>query len=581
MKSVVTPALMFLSGGVSQAELRARQAPEGGCGRAMRGGPRTAPAWCARGWPRSAGGKTRTARPGRSGPLAARLVMCLAHLESELGRADYGLALLARAERAADPADRGILLSQRGLMLMRTGRWADALSQLAAAEPLVGHDPELLARVLLNRSVLHLNTGDVRRARNDLRRLVVIAAAAGLPLMAAKAAQNLGYCDLLGGDIPAALRRFDLAAATYRLTAPGVLPSLETDRARALLAAGLADDAAAALDAAIAAFRRQRRDQHLAEAELARAQAARLAGDPATARRWAGLALRRFRARGNHAWAALAELARLRAAFAVAGQSGRRTAHGRIGTQAQELAGLRGHGLPKDAAQAELLAARAFIVAGRPDDAIRCLAAADGRGMPLEVVLLRRLARAELAAADERTGAALAELRAGLAALHNRRGQLGSLDLQTGTAALGGELAGLRPAAVAWPRRRRACVLVAGTIAGAVVPRPSSAAARGFGGGRGAGRAAPARLPDPDGRAERRPTRPGAAGQPGRTTAPGQAAQLASRRGRPGQRPGRPGRGRGRAGRERPGPGQHRRARPAHARGHDRPGRADPADQAG
>ena len=38
--------------------------------------------------------------------------------------------------------------------------------------------------------------------------------------------------------------------------------------------------------------------------------------------------------------------------------------------------------------------------------------------MPLEVVLLRRLARAELAAADGRTGAALAELRAGLATLH-------------------------------------------------------------------------------------------------------------------------------------------------------------------
>ena len=333
------------------------------------------------------------------------------------------------------------------------GRWADALSQLAAAEPLVGHDPELLARVLLNRSVLHLNTGDVRRARNDLRRVVVIAEAAGLSLTAAKAAQNLGCCDLLGGDIPAALRQFDIAARTYQLTAPGVLPSLETDRARALLAAGLADDAAAALDAAIAAFRRQRRDQHLAEAELARAQAAQMAGDLTGARRWAGLALRRFHARGNHAWAALAELTRLRAAFdaadprlgdsAGAGRPRSRRPYGRIGTEAAELAGrLRAHGLPRDAAQAELLAARAFGVARRRDDAARCLAGAGGRGMPLEVLLLRRLARAELAAADGRTGAALAELRAGLATLHARRGQLGSLDLQTGTAALGAELAG-------------------------------------------------------------------------------------------------------------------------------------------
>ena len=437
---------------MSQAERRARQAHRRGlraghAGRPADGARLVRAGLAALGWREDEDGV-----PGPQRALTARLVITLAHLESELGRADYGLALLARAEQTVDPADQGIVLSQRGLMLMRMGRWADALSQLAAAEPLVGHDPELLARVLLNRSVLHLNTGDVRRARNDLRRLVVIAEAAGLSLTAAKAAQNLGCCDLLSGDIPAALRQFDIAARTYQLAAPGVLPSLETDRARALLAAGLADDAAAALDAAITAFRRQRRDQHLAEAELARAQAAQMAGDLTGARRWAGLALRRFHARGNHAWAALAELTRLRAAFDAAGPgsgsgagAGRpsRRPHGRIGTEAAELAGrLRAHGLPRDAAQAELLAARAFAVARRRDDAVRCLAGAAGRGMPLEVLLLRRLARAELAAADGRTGAALTELRAGLATLHARRGQLGSLDLQTGTAALGAELAG-------------------------------------------------------------------------------------------------------------------------------------------
>jgi hypothetical protein len=168
-----------------------------------------------------------------------------------------------------------------------------------------------------------------------------------------------------------------------------------------------------------------------------------MAGDLSGARRWAGLALRRFRARGNHAWAALAELTRLRAAFPAFAADGARRRPGRIGVEAEELAGrLRAHGLAKDAEQATLLAARAFTVARRRDDAVRCLAAADGRGRPLEVVLLRRLARAELAAADGRTGAALAELRAGLATLHTRRGQLGSLDLQTGTAALGAELAG-------------------------------------------------------------------------------------------------------------------------------------------
>jgi tetratricopeptide (TPR) repeat protein len=432
---------------VSQAERRARQAHRNG----QRAGNAGQPAVGARlvraglatlGWREDGGGV-----PEQHTALAARLVITLAHLESELGRADYGLSLLEHAEPAVAPADRGIVFSQRGLMLMRMGRWADALGQLATAEPLVGHDPELLARVLLNRGVLRLNTGDVRLARNDLRHAVAVAEAAGLALMAAKATQNLGFCDLLGGDIPAALRRFDVAARTYEVIAPGILPSLETDRARALLAAGLAEDAAAALDAAIAAFRRQRRDQNLAEAELARAQAAQVAGDLVAARRWAGLALRRFHGRGNHAWAALAELTRLRATLGTAGSGirspGARRGYARVAAEAEELAGrLRVHRLPKDAAQAELLAARAFTAACRPDDAARCLAAVGGRGMPLEVVLLRRLARAELAAADGRTGAALAELRAGLATLHARRGQLGSLDLQTGTASLGAELAG-------------------------------------------------------------------------------------------------------------------------------------------
>jgi hypothetical protein len=383
--------------------------------------------------------------PERHGALAARMVITLAYLEAEQGRADYGLRLLDRAEPAVAAADRGHLHSQRGLMLLRTGRWADALGQLTTAEPLACSDPELQARVLLNRSVVYLNTGDVRLARSDLRRSASIAADAGLTLLAAKATQNLGYCDLLGGDIPAALHQFDVAARAYEATAPGMLPVLATDRARALLAAGLAEDAAVALDGVIAAFRRQRLDQNLGEAELNRAQAARAAGDLIAARQWAGLAMRRFQARGNDAWAALAELTRLGAAFRAARAAGR--GHGRIAAQALRVAErLRAHGLPRDAALAELIAARAFTAARRPAAAARCLAAAGGRGLPLEAVLLRRLARAELAAGDGRTGSALAELRAGLATVHARRGQLGSLDLQIGTAALGAELAdvGLR-----------------------------------------------------------------------------------------------------------------------------------------
>jgi hypothetical protein len=93
-----------------------------------------------------------------------------------------------------------------------------------------------------------------------------------------------------------------------------------------------------------------------------------------------------------------------------------------------------------------LIAARALIAAGRLDAAAGQLAAVSGRGLPLDIALLRRVARAELAARSGNKGNVLAELRAGLASLHDRRGQLGSLDLQTGAAALGTQLAdmGLR-----------------------------------------------------------------------------------------------------------------------------------------
>src|SRR5262249_18760561 len=155
-------------------------------------------------------------------------------------------------------------------------------------------------------------------------------------------------------------------------------------------------------------------------------------------------------ARGNHPWAALAELTRLRVSLdavlgaadsgpsrsagqgpvgapgalgpsgadgaggsagvnrtgdakGAAGPGGAGRAggqgYGRIAAEAERLAGrLRAYGLPRDAALAELIAARAYVAARRRDDAARCLAVAGGRGLPLEAVLLRRLTRAELAA---------------------------------------------------------------------------------------------------------------------------------------------------------------------------------------
>jgi tetratricopeptide (TPR) repeat protein len=382
--------------------------------------------------------------------LAARLLLTLSYMESELGRAVYGIRLLDDAERYVAAPDSGRLRAQRGLLLLRIGRWREALAQLETAEPLLGAEQDQLATLLLNRGVLRLLTGDVRPAGADLYSARETATAAGVELIAAKATHNLGYCDLLASDIPSALHLFDVAAGMYRRIAPGMMPVLETDRARALLAAGLAADAAAELDSAIIAFRRQRNDQDCAEAELSRAQAALAINDLTTARRWSTAAMRRFRARGNLAWSALAELTRLRGSPGIAlgtwdtSTTGQRHRPRRVAADARELAKrLRAHGLRADATLAELIAARALIAGGDRGEAVRRLSAAGtGRALPLEIALARRLARAELAILDSQRGRALAELRTGLALLHTRRGQLGSLDLQTGAAALGAELAG-------------------------------------------------------------------------------------------------------------------------------------------
>ena len=400
------------------------------------------------------------------GPVAARLLISLAHLEAEQGRTEYGLRLLDLAEEMTAPADRGILLSQRGLLLLRTWRTSEALRFFDAAVPLLeGYaDVKVLARVLLNRGVSHLSVGSVQRARADFAWCEHIAAAGHHDSLAAKASHNLGCCDLLAGDIPAALKLFAAAEDGFRLTAAQWLPVLATDKARALIAVGLSSDAISELDGAIAAFRRQRLDQDLAQAEMTLAQAALAAGALTVARHWAVAARKRFRHQGNAACAHLTELVLLRSRFAAP-----QCRPGPIAAQAELLAGrLRGCGLGNDAALAELLAARALVAVGRPAEARRRIAATRRRGQiaSLEVSLLRQLAKAELAELEVRPAAMLAELRAGLALVRARRSRLGSVDLQTGAAALGADLAaaGLRqaldrgsaPLVFAWLERSRA-----------------------------------------------------------------------------------------------------------------------------
>ncbi|GIH17632.1 CHAT domain-containing protein [Rugosimonospora africana] len=406
-----------------------------------------------------------TTTGGRYDALAGRLLISLAYAEAERGRTRYGFELLTLAGALIEPDDRGVLVQQRALMLLRTGRFTDALADFDEAIPLLGGERHLpvLCTTLLNRAALYLHAGRVRAAREDLASCERLAQRGDLPLVAAKALHNAGYCDLLSGDLPRALDAFGAAEPLFGRHGPGFLPMLTAARARALLSAGLAREAGRSLDGAVTEFARHRLSQELAEAELLRAQAALGYGDHAAAASRARRAERLFRRRGNDAWVGLATLARLRAQL-----PGSR-APGGLAARAAELAGrLRAMGLARDAEMADLLAARALVAAGRTGRA-RDVLAAIPRGRPnesLELSLTRRIVRAELAAAEGRRGPALTEIRRGLAVLDDHRSRLGSRDLQVGITALGRELAaagfdtvvdGGSPAAIFdWSERSRA-----------------------------------------------------------------------------------------------------------------------------
>ncbi|NUU17829.1 CHAT domain-containing protein [Cellulomonas humilata] len=371
--------------------------------------------------------------------LRGRVSVSLAMAEAEAGRLATGLELLATAAGLLPAQERAIAHAQRAILLRRAGRDEESLAEYAVALASLDVDsqPVLVAKVLVNRAVVHMGAARLGPARADLDLCLTLARREGAEVLVAKAVHDLGFLDYVAGDLPSALRRYVEAERLYEGLLPGILAMLGLDRGRVLVAAGLVTEAERELGAAVASLREQGSLQDAAEGELARAAAALLDGRPADARRLARAARTVFRRRGNARWAARAELMDLRGAAA-----GART---RVGTarRAEELHEvLASLGMREDARVAALVAARAHAAAGRSPEARRLVEVTGMRGAGLETRLLQRAARADVAAADGHVQVAARERRSGLTTLHRARALLGALDLQGGAAVLGRELAG-------------------------------------------------------------------------------------------------------------------------------------------
>ncbi|KRF20587.1 hypothetical protein ASG90_18595 [Nocardioides sp. Soil797] len=377
------------------------------------------------------------ARELAEGDLLARVEASLAYALAETGAGDEALALCgtALARRELGDETRGVLHSQRALLLMLRGEGGDALADFSAAIDLLS-DQQALGRALLNRGGVYLQQSSTSLAISDFRDAERHYRAGGDEYGAAKAAHNLGYVEFLEGDLVGALR--DMAAAYPVFASQGVAMKsmVDQDRAEVLIAAGLVTEGRAALTEAARAYSSRRLHQRRGDAMLALARTLVLA-DPAEALASARLAGRLYDRVGSDAWRVRADAVALAAEVELGRQGPSLITRGD-----ETAAALDEQGLVSAAALVRLHTARVHIRRGLLDEARARIARVRlGQSSPLGVRLLARTARTELATVQGHRSAALQQVRAGVCDLHAWQSTFGSLDLQTAVVGQGRRLA--------------------------------------------------------------------------------------------------------------------------------------------
>ncbi|MDN0200070.1 CHAT domain-containing tetratricopeptide repeat protein [Streptomyces sp. S.PNR 29] len=401
----------------------------------------------------------------READVLSTLGVALVHA----GRTRQGLAAFERGVGRGSAHTRARVLYKRAYAWWVLGHHREALEDVRRAIPVLRQADDVIwtARALTLRATVHLALGAVERADADFTAAEALWDTTGQEHDKADAVESRGLAAFRSGDVPAALRLLDEAEERYaKLGTPTFMLTIR--RCEVLMAAGLAPEALAEADAAIAVLDGiGGQSTRKAELLLVAARAARLAGDPQTAIARAAVAVRLFAGQRRTWWETHARLVLTEARLAAGRGSGRLVAD--AAAVAEKLASF---GAPA-APEASLLAGRIALGLGWTADAERHLAvAARSRhsGPPL-ARMTGWAAQALRARAAGSTRGVLEACRRGLDVLDDHRMTLGASELRARATEQGAELAALAQRAslvsggprrlLVWSERWRATVLTA------------------------------------------------------------------------------------------------------------------------
>ncbi len=376
-------------------------------------------------------------KPEREADVQATLGTALAWT----GRSRQGLAALDRAVEASRGGPAGRTLMRRATIRYELGQFREAHDDLSRSLPFLRRAGDRVweARSLMFRAHIFFAFGLPRRAAADIAQAEQLFAVTGQEREYAVARHDRGLVALIRGDLPEALTYFDEAANRYE--ALGVTnPDLALDRCSALLAAGLAGEAAQETETALSQVSHEGKTAYrTADLLFAAATAALAANDPAKARGLVRQAHRLFRTQGRTLQETRASLVLAEARYAAGEHSPALLRY------AEEVAARLEASRAGEAMQAHLLAGRIALSRRSVTQAALHLeraARSRRRGPPLPRSVAW-LARALQADAQGNARATVAACARGLDALEEHQMRLGATELRAYGTAHGAELATL------------------------------------------------------------------------------------------------------------------------------------------